>query len=127
MKTRSRPASAASTDQALAAPLCWAMAPRHSRKAGSFGSCGIASRSEEHTSELQSHSDLVCRLLLEKKKNKTDNAEQTPDALAEHTPAHERPEERAHPACGPQQPDRHLPSSVVLMREHRHQEATPDH
>src|SRR5436190_13724611 len=29
-------------------------------------------RSEEHTSELQSHSDLVCRLLLEKKKkNKT--------------------------------------------------------
>src|SRR5438132_9011248 len=29
-----------------------------------------ALRSEEHTSELQSHSDLVCRLLLEKKKNK---------------------------------------------------------
>src|SRR5437588_5525312 len=28
---------------------------------------GLA-RSEEHTSELQSHSDLVCRLLLEKKK-----------------------------------------------------------
>src|SRR5438132_9111780 len=27
-------------------------------------------RSEEHTSELQSHSDLVCRLLLEKKKNR---------------------------------------------------------
>src|SRR5476649_2962596 len=26
-------------------------------------------RSEEHTSELQSHSDLVCRLLLEKKKD----------------------------------------------------------
>src|SRR5438034_5583504 len=26
-------------------------------------------RSEEHTSELQSHSDLVCRLLLEKKNN----------------------------------------------------------
>src|SRR5947207_5121832 len=29
-------------------------------------------RSEEHTSELQSHSDLVCRLLLEKKKNADD-------------------------------------------------------
>src|SRR5476649_3085040 len=29
----------------------------------------VAARSEEHTSELQSHSDLVCRLLLEKKKN----------------------------------------------------------
>src|SRR5438034_3746726 len=28
-------------------------------------------RSEEHTSELQSHSDLVCRLLLEKKKGQT--------------------------------------------------------
>src|SRR5206468_11701415 len=30
-------------------------------------------RSEEHTSELQSRSDLVCRLLLEKKKKKTKN------------------------------------------------------
>src|SRR5438034_7947177 len=30
--------------------------------------CGtLTERSEEHTSELQSHSDLVCRLLLEKK------------------------------------------------------------
>src|SRR5437773_11222169 len=29
---------------------------------------GRLSRSEEHTSELQSHHDLVCRLLLEKKK-----------------------------------------------------------
>src|SRR6266540_6287679 len=29
-----------------------------------------ADRSEEHTSELQSHHDLVCRLLLEKKKKK---------------------------------------------------------
>src|SRR5438034_3571831 len=31
---------------------------------------GVNMRSEEHTSELQSHSDLVCRLLLEKKKKK---------------------------------------------------------
>src|SRR2546430_11597214 len=30
-------------------------------------------RSEEHTSELQSQSNLVCRLLLEKKKNNVDN------------------------------------------------------
>src|SRR5438034_4146188 len=38
---------------------------------------GAMTRSEEHTSELQSHSDLVCRLLLEKKKNtkKTKNTE----------------------------------------------------
>src|SRR5260221_10848598 len=31
-------------------------------------------RSEEHTSELQSHSDLVCRLLLEKKKTQIPTA-----------------------------------------------------
>src|SRR5436190_12740986 len=38
--------------------------------------CGAEqSRSEEHTSELQSHSDLVCRLLLEKKKTITALAE----------------------------------------------------
>src|SRR5690349_22162221 len=30
----------------------------------------LGARSEEHTSELQSRRDLVCRLLLEKKKNK---------------------------------------------------------
>src|SRR5437773_4993215 len=35
-------------------------------------------RSEEHTSELQSHHDLVCRLLLEKKK--TTKPAQHPDA-----------------------------------------------
>src|SRR5476649_3069993 len=33
----------------------------------------LAVRSEEHTSELQSHSDLVCRLLLEKKKKQKQN------------------------------------------------------
>src|SRR5437773_9302704 len=32
---------------------------------------GERDRSEEHTSELQSHHDLVCRLLLEKKNKKT--------------------------------------------------------
>src|SRR5260221_7864757 len=39
----------------------------------SRGCPGAALRSEEHTSELQSHSDLVCRLLLEKKKKKNRN------------------------------------------------------
>src|SRR5215211_9546282 len=38
----------------------------HLRPVGGLG----RRRSEEHTSELQSHSDLVCRLLLEKKKKK---------------------------------------------------------
>src|SRR5260221_6335581 len=32
----------------------------------------LMKRSEEHTSELQSHSDLVCRLLLEKKKEQAE-------------------------------------------------------
>src|SRR2546427_7041717 len=35
------------------------------------GLCCSPSRSEEHTSELQSQSNLVCRLLLEKKKQNT--------------------------------------------------------
>src|SRR5260221_10297676 len=37
---------------------------------GAIAELGDDQRSEEHTSELQSHSDLVCRLLLEKKKKK---------------------------------------------------------
>src|SRR5688572_31542083 len=36
----------------------------------------ISARSEEHTSELQSQSNLVCRLLLEKKKKKKKKHEQ---------------------------------------------------
>src|SRR6266571_8571216 len=47
---RSRPARTRST---RSSPGCWT----------------CCSRSEEHTSELQSHVNLVCRLLLEKKKN----------------------------------------------------------
>src|SRR5438477_8946906 len=39
--------------------------------AGAFNS--TTNRSEEHTSELQSHVNLVCRLLLEKKKNLNSN------------------------------------------------------
>src|SRR5690349_24230755 len=54
-----------------------ALAPAHAHRVGvlqrSFERSRI--RSEEHTSELQSRRDLVCRLLLEKKKknNKTEN------------------------------------------------------
>src|SRR5256885_5313676 len=39
------------------------------RPARAAGYCACAHRSEEHTSELQSPCNLVCRLLLEKKKN----------------------------------------------------------
>src|SRR5437773_4972960 len=47
--------------RALAGPETGEVEPRAERRA--------RPRSEEHTSELQSHHDLVCRLLLEKKKN----------------------------------------------------------
>src|SRR5260221_2019224 len=48
-------------------------ARRHPRCGRWCRSSGRArQRSEEHTSELQSHSDLVCRLLLEKKKPSRD-------------------------------------------------------
>src|SRR5574340_1349706 len=43
---------------------------------GLRGLVGCRPRSEEHTSELQSPKDLVCRLLLEKKKNKKGVGEQ---------------------------------------------------
>src|SRR5260370_21586430 len=43
-------------------------------------SCNVWMRSEEHTSELQSHLNLVCRLLLEKKKKfHVDAIEKTSD------------------------------------------------
>src|SRR5438034_3622775 len=44
---------------------------------------GATGRSEEHTSELQSHSDLVCRLLLEKKK-KTDKRRKAREVFMTH-------------------------------------------
>src|SRR5438034_5675278 len=78
-----------------ALPICTDIIERRRRRASSIRStsssssvCGLCctgfpkrfpaarnsasrlARSEEHTSELQSHSDLVCRLLLEKKKKK---------------------------------------------------------
>src|SRR5438034_6133550 len=47
-----------------------ATAPAAMRRSASRSVASLTvARSEEHTSELQSHSDLVCRLLLEKKKN----------------------------------------------------------
>src|SRR5690349_23203723 len=46
----------------------------------SVTSSGRSSRSEEHTSELQSRRDLVCRLLLEKKKQTADPLEGLIDA-----------------------------------------------
>src|SRR5438034_2283627 len=44
--------------------------PSASQSAWNEFDSALDERSEEHTSELQSHSDLVCRLLLEKKNKK---------------------------------------------------------
>src|SRR2546429_7314800 len=57
-----RPATCGATPRRASAP---------SRCSASCAS-GIPNRSEEHTSELQSRLHLVCRLLLEKKKNTAD-------------------------------------------------------
>src|SRR5436190_24188122 len=64
--------------EALESVLRTSANAQRAREAGQgdlFGRGGeeAVRRSEEHTSELQSHSDLVCRLLLEKKKNKDEN------------------------------------------------------
>src|SRR5438034_5513602 len=55
-------------------------------------------RSEEHTSELQSHSDLVCRLLLEKKNSLCQRERRhRPTDSAQDVEEVERP--AAHPLC----------------------------
>src|SRR6266511_5817054 len=55
-----------------AIPTTWPGAPRPQRR---------GSRSEEHTSELQSRENLVCRLLLEKKKKKRNNQRSTKEKI----------------------------------------------
>src|SRR5690242_20863704 len=45
----------------------------------------VLKRSEEHTSELQSHVNLVCRLLLEKKKKKISQCQQQIEVLLQRT------------------------------------------
>src|SRR2546427_7482885 len=60
-------------DLADGPPLRGGGAPaRQGAGVGEVDRAGDGDRSEEHTSELQSQSNLVCRLLLEKKKKKTD-------------------------------------------------------
>src|SRR5438105_12410910 len=67
---------------------------------------GKPARSEEHTSELQSRVDLVCRLLLEKKKPQKSRAPDRRRARIQHFAArHGRPPRRARPRG----PDRRPP------------------
>src|SRR5690606_41710351 len=48
---------------------------RYTKTSPAFTSCPWTWRSEEHTSELQSRENLVCRLLLEKKKKQQKNTQ----------------------------------------------------
>src|SRR5688572_32517455 len=57
--------------RAAAEPTAAARSPAPTPRCWPAAGCCCASRSEEHTSELQSQSNLVCRLLLEKKKTCT--------------------------------------------------------
>src|SRR5699024_12633660 len=56
------------------------------------------SRSEEHTSELQSRFDLVCRLLLEKKKN-TSHSQNLDNLRSPNRPIRRSPSRLPHPSC----------------------------
>src|SRR2546427_4891299 len=58
------------------------------RDTRSIGEGVVSERSEEHTSELQSQSNLVCRLLLEKKSEM--QAVERADRLLQRIPVHER-------------------------------------
>src|SRR5260221_2137878 len=61
------------------APRCTSPMRRTSGSGESTRAASSPQRSEEHTSELQSHSDLVCRLLLEKKKNQKTRKKHIPN------------------------------------------------
>src|SRR5690242_21854227 len=65
---RSQAVAGIADDDLLPQWLAWAGTQHLQPRQASH--CGSRSRSEEHTSELQSHVNLVCRLLLEKKKIK---------------------------------------------------------
>src|SRR5690554_7625843 len=54
------------------------------RLCGTFSTPTVRTRSEEHTSELQSRPHLVCRLLLEKKKKTDINRQSIPTILYHH-------------------------------------------
>src|SRR5689334_24162070 len=78
---------------------CAASRARHQEVGDAGDGSELGNRSEEHTSELQSQFHLVCRLLLEKKKNKNDPYHNTTQLL-------NRYRTRGHP-----QPPSHLAPS----------------
>src|SRR3954466_8492875 len=73
-----------------------------------------ALRSEEHTSELQSHDNLVCRLLLEKKKHeRADPPTHRPDECLPLPPPDT-------PGAGPRGPLASAPEDVCVVRRAHH-------
>src|SRR5256885_3819219 len=80
----------------------------------------VLHRSEEHTSELQSPCNLVCRLLLEKKNDRSARVRRLPLAAVEHKVSGLL-----------QAPLRWHEGGVALSRQlhpsRRHRESTPDH
>src|SRR5690606_42015435 len=60
--------AAISAPASIAASRSWSRLPRASSPVAATADIALSNRSEEHTSELQSRENLVCRLLLEKKK-----------------------------------------------------------
>src|SRR5437667_5683579 len=85
-----------------------------------IGAGHIGFRSEEHTSELQSHHDLVCRLLLEKKNNDPDRA---PNSHQKYR--HEQPNASVSHQCGTSprcQPcERDPGNSLKVLNKETHQ------
>src|SRR2546426_3583500 len=81
---RSCPRSAASPPGTRVADTGRCRRATRSRR-GSAGRSAGGTRSEEHTSELQSPCNLVCRLLLEKKKNNERRIFETPGEITRET------------------------------------------
>src|SRR2546421_3606737 len=71
-------------------------------------------RSEEHTSELQSRSDLVCRLLLEKKKNKATKPPRY-GQRSKQTPHRVHPPTVSHLSCGTASAAEPLVTSTAVL------------
>src|SRR2546421_9546328 len=75
-------------------------------------------RSEEHTSELQSRSDLVCRLLLEKKKTRPPTTSRTRRRRPARVPSRGRPPSQSAPSLASTSCTPTITRSARLPRTH---------
>src|SRR5438132_14277329 len=83
-RTERLPSVPATNPHPCSIPPSWIISFRYWRWLAIFKNTPSLSlaRSEEHTSELQSHSDLVCRLLLEKKNRPESPSQSYPNFLS---------------------------------------------